>query len=153
MAESFRQLRLTDLQIATCTQWKAPDGTVYLELPHVISFFQRVGADAAPLFDVEVGTPPEFDFVCKVVSYTGVTPGTLLQIQWPDGRYLQANPLDFFSFIGTGMRGRLIDPHKAMRPNSKIQLNIDNSAVGSASDIELYFEGVLRVPFTAVSHV
>jgi len=142
---TFRQLKLTDLQIASCARWQAPDGVVYLELAHTIPFFQAVTALQNP-FELELGTPPEFRFLCKVVSFTGLVPGTLVQIQWPDGRYLSNPGIDLFSFVGTGRRGRLIDPHKLMAPSAKIRMTIDNSLVAVAGTLELYFEGVLLVP-------
>lgn len=142
----LRDLQLSDLQLKTCTRWQAPDGTVYLPLTYTIPFYQTLAANAAALADVEVGTHPEYGFLCKGITYTGVTPGTLLQIQWPDGRFLSAAPMDFFSFIGTGKRGRLVDPFKYLRPASKIRLNLDNSLVGSISNVELFFEGVILKP-------
>jgi hypothetical protein len=130
----------------TCTRWQAPGGMVFLELPRILSFFQTFAANAAPAPDIELGTPPDFDFVCKVVSYTGITPGTILQIQWPDGRYLSNPGVDAFSFIGTGMRGRLLTAFKKMPPSSKIRITVDNSQVAAVSAVELHFEGVLRIP-------
>lgn len=135
---------LTDYQLKACNRWTLPDGSVKLPLPRVIPFYVTVLAGQI-LNDVEVGTPPEFDFLCKVVSSTGVTPGTLIQVQWPDGRYLSNPGVDYFGFVGTGRRGRLVSPHKFCQRNSKIRVNLDNSGVGSDADIEIYFEGVVLV--------
>lgn len=143
---NFTPLALSDLQMKTCTRWQGPDNRVFLELPKTISLYQSFGANAAPVPDIELGTPPNYDFICKVVSYTGITPGTIIQIQWPDGRYLSNPGVDAFSFWGTGKRGRLLSVHKRMPPSSKIRVTCDNSAVGSVSNVELHFEGVLRVP-------
>lgn len=143
----IRELKLSDLQTKVCTRFTAPDNTVLLPLPHVIPFYRSVDANASPLVDLELGTFAEYDFIVKAVSYTGVTPGTLIQIQWPDGRYLQNPGLDFFSFVGTGKRSRLVDPHKRIRKSAKIRISIDNSAVGLVSNVELYFEGVVLLPF------
>lgn len=141
----LRQLELSDLQLASCTRWVAPDGVVILELPTVLPYFRTVNAGAI-IDDAELGTPASYPFLCKAICFTGVTPGTLIQVQWPDGRYLSNPGVDFFSFVGTGRRARLVRPHKLMQPSSKIRLNIDNSGVGTAADLELYFEGVFRVP-------
>lgn len=141
----FRQARLSDLQLQTCTRWVDPDGVVYLEVPCVLPFYRRVEAGVF-VDDSELGTPPEYEFACKVISSTGVTPGTLVQIRWPDGRYLSNPGLDFFSFVGTGRRGRLLEIPKRLRPSSKIRFNLDNSGVETAADLEIYFEGALRVP-------
>jgi hypothetical protein len=111
----------------------------------VTPLFQLVAAGVF-VDDLELGTPPEFEFCCKVLSFSGITPGTLVQVQWPDGRYLSNPGVDLFSFVGTGRRGRLINPHKRMPPASKIRFNIDNRTVGQDVNLELYFEGVLRVP-------
>jgi hypothetical protein len=143
---SLRRLQLSDLQVNACGKWTAPNGVTFLELPHTICVFTSVLANAAPIVDFEVGTPPEFPFLAKILSYTGVTPGTLIQVQWPDGRYLQQSPVDLFSFCGTGRRARWLEAPKLCPPNSKIRLKIDNSLVDSESDVELYFEGVLRIP-------
>jgi hypothetical protein len=146
---TYRQLALSDLQIQACSRWRDPAGREFLELFHVIPFYMTLAANAAPLSDVELGIHSEFDFVCKAIGYTGQTAGTLVQIQWPDGRYLSQSGLDVFNFVQTGKRGRLIDPQKVCPRGEKIRLNIDNSAVGETSSLELYFEGVLRVPMIA----
>lgn len=144
-ASPYRQMRLSDLQLKSCTRWVAPDGVVYLEIPYTLPFYKTIAAGAFA-DDTELGTPPEYEFAVKVISNTGVTPGTLVQIRWPDGRYLSNPGIDVFGFIGTGRRGRLMSNPKRLRPNSKIRFNIDNSGVEVASSLELYFEGVLRIP-------
>jgi hypothetical protein len=147
----YRQLELSDLQIQSCSRWRDPAGREFLELFHVIPFYLTLGANAAPLSDVELGIHSEFDFVCTAIGYTGQTPGTLVQIQWPDGRYLSQTGVDVFNFVQTGKRGRPIAPQKVCERGTKIRLNIDNSAVGEASSLELFFEGLLRVPMIASS--
>jgi hypothetical protein len=142
---SLRQLRLSDLQVNSVGKWTDPSGVQFLELPHTVPVFTSVPENTY-VSDYEQGTPPEFAFVVKCVSFTGVIPGTLIQIQWPDGRYLQNVPIDFYSFCGTGKRARWLEAPKLCPPNSKIRLTIDNSQVNFQSDIELYFEGVLRIP-------
>lgn len=144
-ASPFRQVQLSDLQLKSCMRWTDPDGVVHLEVPYVLPFYRSIAAGAFA-DDSELGTPPEYEFVCKVIGNTGVTPGTLIQIRWPDGRYLSNPGVDFFSFVGTGRRGRLLDVPKRLRPASKIRFNIDNTGVGSAADLEIYFEGALRIP-------
>jgi hypothetical protein len=118
---------------------------VYLPIPHVLPFVYDVAANAAPLTAVEIGTPSEYDFLVKAVTFTGSTPGTLIQVQWPDGRYLSNPGIDFFSFVGTGKRARLVDPHKLCARQSKIRFNIDNSEVDQDATLEIMFEGVLLV--------
>ena len=147
MNARLREMRLSDLQLKSCTRWRAPDGVVYLEVPYVLPFYLSVAAGAV-LDDIELGTPPEFELACKQICSTGITPGTLIQIQWPDGRYLSNPGVDFFSFVGTGRRARGLEFPKRIRPSSKIRLNIDNSGA-AAADLEIYFEGVLRVPLVA----
>src|SRR5271170_2170643 len=105
---TFDVVELSNQQIAACSPWTNPANTQTLPVPFVLPFFLAVAAGAI-LSDIELGTPTEYDFVCKVISSTGVTPGTLIQIQWPDGRYLSNPGVDFFSFVGTGKRGRLVD--------------------------------------------
>jgi hypothetical protein len=142
---NLRQLQLNDLQLSTCTRWVNPAGVTVLPIPHVIPFYYQIAASSVA-DGVEIATHAEFPFLLKVLSFTGTTPGTLVRLQWPDGRYLSNPGLDFFSFIRTGRLGRLIDPHKRLLPAQKIRLDIDNSAVGSAAVLELYLEGVLEVP-------
>ena len=142
---SLRELNISDLQVNACGKWVSPGGMTFLELPHTVTTFTSIAAGVA-VPEYEQGTPAEFEFLVKAISFTGITAGTLIQIQWPDGRYLQSKPVDFFSFVGTGKRARWLEAPKLCPPNSKIRLTIDNSAAGSQSDIELYFEGVLRVP-------
>jgi hypothetical protein len=151
----LRELRLTDLQIKSCSLWVAPDGTEHLPVPHTIPFYFNAPANppqttAVP--DVELGTPPKYKFLCKVVSaafsqpeLTPITTPTI-QIQWPDGRYLSNPGIDVYSFIGTGKNGRLISPHKLMEPNSKIRMNVDNTAAAVAYQVVMFFEGCLLVP-------
>jgi len=140
----MRPLRLSDLQLKTCTKWVAPDGTVLLPLPYTIPFFYQLAANQI-ISDLELATPSESAFVCKVVSSTGIVPGTLVQVQWPDGRYLSDPGVDFFSFVGTGRRARLIDPYKYMPKSSKIRMNFDNTNVSVPAYMEIYFEGVILV--------
>jgi hypothetical protein len=146
---TFDTVQFSDLQIAACSPWVNPAGATELPVPFVLPFFLAVGAGAI-LSDVELGTPAEYDFVVKVISSTGITPATFVQVQWPDGRYLSNPGVDFFSFVGTGKRGRLIDPHKRVRPQQKIRFNIDNSA-GAAASLEIYLEGTLQVPLVGSS--
>jgi len=141
-------LQLSDLQLGDCSAWTAPSGTQYLELPHILPYFNQVGAGDV-LDGEEIGTPAEYPFVCKAIGFTGLTPGTLIQIQWPDGRYLSNPGVDFFSFVRTGRLGRLIDPFKAMPANSKILMNINNSGQDVAANLEIYFEGCLRIPLVS----
>lgn len=148
---NFREMKLTAMQIVACSRWRAPDGVEYLEVAHVLPFFQTVAAGAV-LEDIELGTPARYNFAVKLISFTGVTPGTLIQVQWPDGRYLSNPGVDFFSFVGTGRRGRLIWPHKIIEPGQKIRLNIDNTGVNVAANLPLFFEGVLRVPMVEVAN-
>ena len=143
-ASPYRQMQLSDLQLQSCTRWVAPDGTVYLEVPYVLPFYRTMAAGTFA-DDSELGTPPEYEFAVKVISSTGTTPGTLVQIRWPDGRYLSNPGIDFFSFVGTGRRGRLMSVPKRLRPASKIRFNLDNSAVEVSSALEIFFEGVLRI--------
>ena len=139
----MRLANITDYQLQGCNKWTLGQATK-LAIAHTIPFFQQILAGQV-LNDIELATPPDHDFICKVVSSTGVTPGTLVQIQWPDGRYLSNPGVDFFSFVGTGRRGRLISPHKQCPRSSKIRLNLDNSLVDSTANLEIYFEGVVLV--------
>lgn len=141
----LRQLQLTDLQLSTCTRWVNPSGVTVLPVPYTIPFYYQIAASSVA-DGVEIATHADFPFLLKVLSFTGVTPGTLIRLQWPDGRYLSNPGLDFFSFVRTGKLGRLLDPHKLLLPAQKLRLDIDNSGVGSASVIEMYLEGTLQVP-------
>lgn len=145
---SLRQLQLTDKQLQSCTRWVNPQGLTILPVPHTIPWYYQIAANGTA-FGVEVATHPEFPFLIKVIGFTGVTPGTLVRLQWPDGRYLSNPGVDFFSFVRTGRLGRVINAQnggKLVQPGQKIRFDLDNSAVGSTSVIELYLEGVLQVP-------
>lgn len=142
---NLRTIKLSDLQLNGCGVFTLPNGSQILELPWTVPVFTSVAA-LTTVEDFEVSTHPEFAFEVKAVSYTGLVPGTLIQIQWPDGLYLQNTPVDFFSFCGTGKRARWLEVPKLCGTNAKIRLNINNSAVDQQSDIELYFEGVLKIP-------
>lgn len=142
---SLRELKLSDLQINSCGAASAPNGAKILFVPHTIPVFETLQAEQAILTDYEVATDPDYDFIVKAISYTGLTPATLFQVQWPDGRYLSNTTVDLFSFCGTGKRSRGFDAPKLCPAASKIRLTMDNSAVGSISNVELYFEGVLKV--------
>jgi hypothetical protein len=143
---SLRQIQLSDLQVNACGVYTTPQGIKILPLPWTLPGYTSLLADQAPYPDFEIGTHPEFPFVVRQISYTGLTAGTLIQVQWPDGKYLQNTPVDFFSFCGTGKRARYLERPKLVPPQSKIRLNLDNSAVGSNSDVEIYFEGCLLIP-------
>jgi len=138
-----KSLELSDLQLKSCTKWVA-NGQALLPIPHVIPFYYY--AQTGQMYsDVELATPSEGPFVCKVISSTGTVPGTIVQIQWPDGRYLSNPGIDFFSFVGTGRRGRLVYPHKILPRTSKIRLNLDNTN-GANANMEIFFEGLLLMP-------
>lgn len=152
---ALRELRLTDLQLSACSLWTAPDGTQYLPVPHTIPFYYQVKASAF-VPDVELGTPPKYDFLCKVVSAANsqtATPSLItptVQIQWPDGRYLSNPGIQVFGFIGTGANGRLISPHKLLRANSKIRHNIDNTQASTPYQLQMFYEGCLLVPLVEI---
>lgn len=157
---ALRELRLTDLQIRACSLWVAPDGTQYLPVPHTIPFYFNAPANppqTTQVPDVELGTPPKYKFLCKVISAAlqqtenPSIPTPIIQVQWPDGRYLSNPGMDVFSFIGTGKNGRLISPHKLMEPNSKIRLNVDNTANDVSYQVVMFFEGVLLVPLVEIA--
>lgn len=143
---SLRQLKLSDLQINACGVYTTPQGLQILPLPWTLPGYVSLTALQAPVPDFEIGTHPEFPFLVRAISYTGLVPATLIQVQWPDGKYLSNAPVDFFSFVGTGKRGRYLEVPKLCPPQSKIKLNLDNSAVSSNSDVEVYFEGCLLIP-------
>jgi hypothetical protein len=140
----MRALTLTDYQLKSCNKWQLPGGLTKLAVPHTLPFFVSVGPNTNDVLnDQELSTPADHDFICKVVSCTNIAPNTAVQIQWPDGRYLSNPGLDFFSFVGTGRRGRLISPHKFCPKASKIKLNFVNT--GANAEMEIYFEGVILV--------
>ena len=143
--KNLRQLALSDLQLASCTRWVNPQGVTVLPVFHTITWFYQIAAGATA-DGIEIATHPEFPFEARVLSFTGVTPGTLVRVQWPDGRYLSNPGIDFFSFVRTGKNGRLLDPVKILPPAQKIRLDVDNSNVEGVAVLELYLEGVLQVP-------
>jgi len=143
----MNQVQLTDRQINACGLWRDPQGTVRLPVPHILPYFKTLTAGQVLAGD-EIGTPGAVDFEIRVVSATITFAATLIRIQWPDGRYMSPRGVDFFSFVGTGRRGRLLQPFKTVHPNQKIRLDLDNT-LGGAGTIEIYFEGVLWVPFQA----
>jgi hypothetical protein len=140
-----RLAKATDYQISACSKWTAPDGARFLELPFVVPFYQLVTAGQV-LNGVEVACSSEFDFLAKVLSSTTTVAGALVQVQWPGGRYLSSSGLSVFDFLGTGMRGRLIDEHELISRGDKVRLNIDASAAVADVNLSLFFEGVLRLP-------
>lgn len=142
---SLRDLKLSDLQLNACGAYSLPSGAKILVVPHTIPVFETLQANQPIVTDYEQATDPDYDFIVKAISYTGLTPGTLIQVQWPDGRYLSNAPVNLFSFCGTGKRSRGFDQPKLVPANQKIRLTLDNSAVDSVSNVEMYFEGVLRV--------
>ena len=91
----------------------------------------------------------QYDFVINGISAVVDVTGddeTLLQIQWPDGRYLSNPGLPVWDFIGTGLRGWVLENPEVIAHGSKVKLNIDNSGNGSNVNLGLFFEGVLRIP-------
>lgn len=142
----MRLANLTDLQLATCNKWTLPSGVTKLAVPHTIPLYTEGPAPGALFPGIEISTPPDHDFICKVVSSTIITPGMLIRIQWPDGRYLSNPGIDFFKFVGTGRRGRLISPHKYLERAAKIKIDISAASTASPTGyVEIYFEGVLLV--------
>lgn len=131
-------------RLKRCT-WVSPDGRVFLELPHTIPWYYT--AAALTLYQgVEQGMNPDYDFLVKAISSVSDVPGTLIQIQWPDGRFLSNPGLPVYDFIGVGLRGWVLENPEILPRGSKVKLQVDNSANGSAVNLDLFFEGVLRIP-------
>jgi hypothetical protein len=157
---SLRELRLTDLQLRACSLWTDPDGSQYLPVYKCLPFYFVAPANpptTTPIQDTELGTPPRYRFLCKVISAAfsqtanPSIPTPKIQIQWPDGRYLSNPALPVFSFVGTGKNGRLVWPHKMCPPSSKLRMNVDNTASTVAYQVQMFFEGCLLVPLTEVT--
>lgn len=147
MTNGFALPALTDYQLQACA-WTSPEGAAFLELPHTIPwYFTAAAGTAYP--GVEQAMSAQYDFVVKgisaVVDFTGLDE-TLVQIQWPDGRFLSNPGLPVWDFIGTGLRGWVLENPELIAHGSKLKVNTDNSANFSAVNLALFFEGVLRIP-------
>jgi hypothetical protein len=116
---------LTSAQAGACLKTE-PDGRQFLEIPYVVPFYVRV-APGQIANGLEVAINSEYEFRVMVISATLVTQGPRLQVQWPDGRYLSRPGIPVFDFIGTGMRGRLLEEPETIGRTEKILLNVDNS--------------------------
>jgi hypothetical protein len=103
-----------------------PDGRQFLELPFVVPVFVRVLAGQV-VQGLEVSVSGEYDFQVRVISAALLTGGPRVQVEWPDGRYLSTPGLPLFDFVGTGMRGRLLENPETIGRTEKILLNVDNS--------------------------
>lgn len=146
-ASNFTLPSLTDYQLQACS-WTSPDGAMFLELPHTIPWYFAAAADTL-YAGIEQAMSAQYDFVINGISAVVDVTGddeTLLQIQWPDGRYLSNPGLPVWDFIGTGLRGWVLENPEVIAHGSKVKLNIDNSGNGSNVNLGLFFEGVLRIP-------
>jgi len=157
---ALRELRLTDLQLRACSLWTDPDGTQYLPVYKCLPYYFVAPANppqTTPVSDNELGTPPRYRFLCKTIeaafSQTAnpSIPTPVVQIQWPDGRYLSNPGMKVFSFIGTGKNAYLVDPFKMCPPSSKIRMNIDNTDSTVAYQLQMFFVGALLVPLIEVT--
>lgn len=131
-------------QLAGCT-WTSPEGRVFLELPHAMPWYYT--AAGSTLYQgIEQGMNPDYDFIVKAICAVIDVPVTLIQIQWPDGRFLSNPGLPMYDFIGTGLRGWVLENPELIQRGEKIKLQVDNSANASAVNLDLFFEGLLRIP-------
>lgn len=146
-ASNFTLPSLTDYQFQSCS-WTSPEGATYLELPHTISWYFQALADT-DYPGLEQAMSAQYDFVIHaigaVVDVTG-DDETLVQIQWPDGRFLSNPGLPVWDFIGTGLRGWNLENPELIAHGSKVKLNVDNTDNSSNVNLALFFEGVLRIP-------
>lgn len=136
-----------------CT-WRAPSGQLFLPLAHTIPWYFQAALSKA-YQGIEQGMNADYDFLVKAIGAVVDTPGnntTLVQIQWPDGRYLSNPGLSVFDFIGTGLRGWGLDNPELIPRGAKVKLNVDNSGNSlSVVNLALFFEGVLLVPMEAAA--
>ena len=144
---SFTVPKLTDMQFRACN-WTSPAGADFLPLAHTIPWYFT--AAATTLYQgIEQAMNSQYDFlvtgISAVVDVTGNNE-TLLQIQWPDGRFLSNPGLPVWDFIGTGLRGWVLENPELIPHGTKVKLNIDNSNNSSIVNLGLFFEGLLRVP-------
>lgn len=147
MSGTFKQPQLTDYQFAGCV-WTAPDGARFLLLPKTIVWYFRA-TSGTQTNGIEQSFDPDYDVLVKSIGgYESNEAGDVcyVQVQWPDGRYLSNPGLPVWDFIGTGLRGFLLEQGEIIPRGQKVKFNVDNSGNEDDTDLALYFEGVVLIP-------
>jgi hypothetical protein len=144
----MKPILLDRMQFKACSKWVAPTGKL-LPITFTIPFY--LALTAGTIYEDQeqaVTTPGKYPFKLRAIGVFLSAPGPTVRFQWPNGRYLSPVGVPVFNYIGTGKRGRLIDPPVTMQDTEVIRMDIDNTA-GGAQQLAIFFEGVVLVPFEA----
>jgi hypothetical protein len=108
---NYQALDLDKLQVAACSQWRAPDGTFFLELP-VTLVFPKFLVHSTVYPDERQPTPAEFPFVLKAIGVlnAGILANIYGRFQWPNGKYFSNIPVDLAHLYNSGQWGRQVEP-------------------------------------------
>ncbi len=145
----MKAVALDRMQFQACSKWVAPSGSKILPITYTIPFY--LALTAGQFYDDQeqaVNPPGGYPFSLRAIGVYLAAPGPTVRFQWPNGRYLSPVGIPVFNYIGTGKRGRLIDPVVRMQDSDVIRMDIDNSA-GGTQQLAIFFEGVVLVPFEA----
>lgn len=144
----MKPITLDRMQFQACSKWVARSGKI-LPVTFTIPFYYPLAAGQIyEGLEQAVSTPGKYPFTLRAVGAYLAAPGPVVRFQWPNGRYLSTVGIPIFSYIGTGKRGRLIDPPVPMKDTDVIRMDVDNSA-GGAQQLCIFFEGVVLIPFEA----
>lgn len=143
----MKPIALDRYQFQACSNWVQPSGSRILPVTFTIPFYFPLEAETV-YEDLEqaISTPGKYPFVLRAVGAFLAEPGPLVRFQWPNGRYLSNVGIPLFGYVGTGKRGRLIDPVVKMKDTDVIRIDVDNST-GPTQQLCIFFEGVVLVPF------
>jgi hypothetical protein len=143
----MKPIALDRYQFQACSKWVQPTGSKILPVTYTIPFYFPMTAGQV-YEDVEqaISTPGKYPFVLRAIGAFLTGPGTTVRFQWPNGRYLSNVGIPIFGYVGTGKRGRLIDPIVKMKDTEVILMDIDNTN-GETGQLCIFFEGVVLVPF------
>jgi hypothetical protein len=145
----MKAVALDRMQFQACSKWVHPSHGKILPITFTIPFFFAMTAGQNyEGVEQALSTPGKYSFKLRAIGAYLAAPGPLVRFQWPNGRYLSNLPIPVFSYIGTGKRGRLIDPPIKMEDSDVIRMDIDNSS-GGTQQLAIFFEGVVLVPFEA----
>jgi|SRR5882672_2557462 len=143
----MKALTLDRMQFQACSNWVQPSHSKILPVTFTIPFiFALTAGQTYEGVEQAISTPGKNTFCLRAIGVFLAAPGPTVRFQWPNGRYLSPIPIPVFNYIGTGKRGRLIDPVVKMKDADVIRMDIDNSA-GGTQQLAIFFEGVVLVPF------
>jgi len=137
-------LRQADIVLSRCGRPVPQDpGLRVVAIPKAFKAWAVFAAAPSSLLStVQVTVTGDTTWMLRAISsYITVPVGLVMQVQFPDGKFLFHNLADIRSIGGFGSWRYPFTQPKACPPGTKIQINFGDSAAGTAQAVPLLLEG------------